>query len=231
MPKLTCVHCRSELPAKSKTKDHVFPRSWFPDSTPNNVNRWTVPSCRECNKSLGTKEKELFIRMALCADPRKAAAAGLSIKALRALGIGVSALDAEEERHRKKLKDRLLRDIRPHQAGDATLPGFGLHEGFPGVEQQLVFMPANLLNDVARKIVRGCEYVMGEKRIVEPPYEISLFAIEAANRPEEFAGFKTNQIGPGFRVARVAAREDPKSTIYEIVVWETWTFYASVLTP
>jgi hypothetical protein len=66
--------------------DHVFPRSWYPDSTPAKVQRWTAPSCGKCNRDSGTKETELFVRMAFCVDPRKPGADGLAKQALRAVG-------------------------------------------------------------------------------------------------------------------------------------------------
>jgi hypothetical protein len=172
--------------------------------------------------------------MGLCADPRKAAATGLSARVLRALGIGVDGLDSKEERHRRLLKERLLREIRPHEVGDVTLPGFGLHSDFPGAQQRLIYFSADLLNDVARKIIRGCEYIMGEKRIVEPPYEIDLFMVQPGDIPhviQILEPMKKTHIGPGFRVTRIVAIEDPKSALYEIVVWDTWTFYSSIVTP
>src|SRR6516164_1177736 len=75
-----CIHCRAKL--VSGTKDHVFPDSWYPDSTPKSVQRWTVPSCARCNRESGEFENEAFIRLALCVDPRKEAAKGLAKRAL-----------------------------------------------------------------------------------------------------------------------------------------------------
>jgi hypothetical protein len=86
---MRCVHCRKAI--KKKTKDHVFPRSWYPKTTPANVQRWTVPSCADCNGKFGELEKELFIKAAMCVGPVKAEAAGLSRKAVESLGVGVLA--------------------------------------------------------------------------------------------------------------------------------------------
>src|SRR5712664_2404712 len=87
---MKCVHCFIEL--NEKTKDHVFPTSWYPDTTPTQVQRWTVPSCARCNGTLGRIERELFVRLALGTDPTKAEASGMSKTALRSLGIGVGDL-------------------------------------------------------------------------------------------------------------------------------------------
>jgi 5-methylcytosine-specific restriction endonuclease McrA len=75
MKTVQCVHCLK--PLEKKTKDHVFPSSWYPETTPANIQRWTVPSCAECNGKFGEMEKELFIRAVICVGPVKGEAAGL----------------------------------------------------------------------------------------------------------------------------------------------------------
>src|SRR5437868_14538801 len=96
-----CIHCRKVM--AEKTKDHVFPSSWYPDSTPANVQRWTVPSCARCNKDFGAMEEILLVRFGLCVDPRKQAALGIDKKVKRAFGIGVAGLSDSEKRIRKAL--------------------------------------------------------------------------------------------------------------------------------
>jgi AbiV family abortive infection protein len=86
MKTVRSVHCLK--PLEKKTKDHVFPSSWYPETTPPNVQRWTVPSCAECNGKFGEMEKELFIRAAICVGPIKGEAAGLSQKAVESMGGG-----------------------------------------------------------------------------------------------------------------------------------------------
>jgi 5-methylcytosine-specific restriction endonuclease McrA len=90
MPLLTvarCVHCLTLT--DDLTADHVFPNSWYPDATADTVQRWTVPSCGDCNRKLGELERDLVIRMALCVDPKSQSASGLAAKALRSLGLDV----------------------------------------------------------------------------------------------------------------------------------------------
>ena len=73
-------------------------RSWYPETAQQRSQRWTVPSCGTCNNKLGAMEKEVFNRLALCVDPRKAEAAGLSAKAIRSMGIGVEGLNLTRPR-------------------------------------------------------------------------------------------------------------------------------------
>ena len=54
-----CIHCRETL--VEATKDHVFPSSWYPDTTPDEVQRWTAPSCQRCNVESGRLEEDLLV--------------------------------------------------------------------------------------------------------------------------------------------------------------------------
>jgi 5-methylcytosine-specific restriction endonuclease McrA len=112
-PVIRCVHCLRETDAT--TKDHVFPSSWYPDSTPETVQRWTVPSCTDCNTFLGKLETDLLVRLALCLEPASASAAGISSKALRSLGLDVDDLNAA--------------DNATHQACTMSLPGGATRDG------------------------------------------------------------------------------------------------------
>jgi len=173
MTPIRCVHCGQNL--ERKTKDHVFPKSWYPDNTPSTVQRWTVPSCPECNGKSGELEKELFIRLALCVGPVKAEAAGLSRKAVGSLGVGVPGIAPEERKHREALKSKILAEVQPYMSGTECFPGLGPHPGFPEHEQVQVPIPEKLMREVAKKIVRGCEYVLGQRRIVDYPYHLEVY--------------------------------------------------------
>ena len=128
-----CVHCGQ--PLAKETADHVFPKSWYPDTTAPEVQRWTVPSCGNCNNKLGAIESKVFSRLALCVDPRKAEAAGLSAKVMCSLGIGVNGLNAQEAEHRRAQKLKIMEAIEPYRPGISILPGFGPHPGFGDIEQ------------------------------------------------------------------------------------------------
>src|SRR5262245_28735672 len=88
-----CVHCCGI----ATTKDHVFPDSWYPESTPKTVQRWTVPSCKPCNRDLCKTEREVFVRLGLCVNPEKLAATGISKRVIRSMGIGAKDIDEDEK--------------------------------------------------------------------------------------------------------------------------------------
>ena len=58
-----CVHCLKDPVVL--TSDHMFPRAWYPDATPENLEKWQIPSCVECNHRYSKIEGDLLNRVAL----------------------------------------------------------------------------------------------------------------------------------------------------------------------
>jgi hypothetical protein len=229
-----CVHCGKTH--EKLTKDHVFPDSWYPQSTPGTVQRWTVPSCLPCNRDLGLVEKEVFVRLGLCVNPKKVAATGISKRVILSLGIGAEGLDDDEKRIRAALKREVLRSAKRFVEEDRPhiLPGIGPHPEAPPEQQIQIDIPSDKLYQVAQKIVRGCEYWFSNGRIVDPPYAIDIYFAHQADVPDVvrmFSAFDAFHLGPGFRVRRGAAHDEPLTAIYEVVIWKSLTFYATILAP
>lgn len=228
-----CIHCREELTAV--TKDHVFPSCWYPDSTPSQVQRWTAPSCQKCNEYFGELEKDLLVYLACCVDPAKTAAQGLYERVRRTLGIGVEELSDEERQHREARRRKLLNEAQPYSAEiePHILPGLGPHPEAPANSQMQVRIKAESIHEVVRKFVRGCEYWLAGGRVVEAPYEINIFfpaaTPEDVDRLMASFAFGPVHLGPGLRIRRGAAHDEPLSVIYELVIWDTLIVYASIL--
>ena len=229
-----CIHCRVSL--CEQTEDHVFPKAWYPDSTPQTVNRWTAPSCRRCNKESGEREQELLLYMGLCVDPRKLEAAGIAERVKRSFGIGVKGLSPKETRIREARKNRVLASLKPFSENqqEHIIPGLGPHHGFPLKQQIALEIPSEAVYEVSKKIVRGCEFWLANGRIIDEPYDLSVYLApqeEIADVLRMFQPFGPIHRGPGFRIRRAATREDPLSALYEIWIWDTWTIYCSILFP
>jgi hypothetical protein len=217
-----CVHCLKFT--DDMTEDHVFPCSWYPESTPATVQRWTVPSCQPCNKNLGVMEADLLVRLALCLDPNSEGAKGLSQKALRSLGIGAGGLAPEEREHRENLRRKLKAELIPVTAGE-QLPG-----AIPGVDRKptgyRVPIPWAGLSIIAEKIARGCEYKLKGKKFVEPPYAVRTLVSEPDLVAPEFQSHgKFIDFGPGCQVIRIFAAEDQNVVKYRILIWEALCMY------
>jgi hypothetical protein len=220
-----------------ETADHVFPGSWYPDTTSETVQRWTAPSCTKCNGEFGEKEKQILIRVALCINPTKPEALGMVKRAYRTLGIGVTDVDADEMKIRKALKDEVFKDAQIYSGNpkDNIVPGLGPHPEVPHDQQYEIGIPADDLINVVKKIVRGFEYWLGNGRIIEPPLEIEVFTLHEEDIPPAFTALlgstEKAELGPGVRVRRGAAGDGSGAVLYEIVIWDTMKFLCSILPP
>jgi hypothetical protein len=230
-----CIHCREVL--VESTKDHVFPASWYPNSTPPNVQRWTIPSCKRCNGQFGELERELFIRLALCINPLKPAASGLVERALRSLGIRARGLTEEERLYREALKAKILRELKPYTSDiqKHVLPGMGPHPEGPAEQQFQISISGEDLHAVLRKIVRGCEYWFLNGRIIEPPWEISIHFVQSADVPDSvrkiIAPFGPVYLGPGIQIQRAGSQDGSNAAFYRIVFWDSLFYFSAILPP
>jgi hypothetical protein len=193
------------------------------------VQRWTVPSCIPCNRELGQLERDLFIRLALCINPKSDAAFGLASKALRSLGLDVDGLPESEKAHRDNLRAKFRSELMPYAdlAGmPGQIPGLGPHTNQPA--SWAVAIPWAGLSILIEKIARGCEYKLKE-RFVESPYGIRTFVCDSDAVSEPYASFaKSYDFGPGCNVRRVFATEDPNAVLYWISIWGTLYFNARI---
>ncbi len=203
-------------------------------STPSEVQRWTAPSCGRCNHDFGEMEKELFVRLAFRVDPQNVGASGLSKKAIRSFGIGASGLSEKERRHRVALRDKIRDEVRPYSSDDQAMcfQAWGRTQRFRQSYSSRYRFP--------RTCCTWCQKRSCEGASTGSPTDESLSAYEidvafARELPQDvlqsFAPFGPVYLGPGFRIRRAGAIDDPGVAMYEIVVWASWTICAGVLPP
>ncbi len=223
-----CVQCLNYF--NKITKDHVFPSSWYPITTPTNIQRWTVPTCKNCNGKFGKLEHEALIILGLCIDPEKLEAAGLAEKALVSLGLNVE-LDPEEKQHRVNKAKRILSRIQPYSPSVKPFPGLGPHQGYPKEDQWMIKGYERDLFAIGEKILRGIEYKLG-KRFIERQAKLTVYFpnledLDPVN--DLFRQIGSNILGPGFIVQRGAAIDNEFTVIYKIIMLGSITMYGSLL--
>jgi hypothetical protein len=226
-----CVHClryEDEL-----SWDHVFPISWYPDTTPANEEKWKIPSCVPCNAAYGRLEQDFLLRVGLCLDPDDPASQSIVETAMRA--VRPSAATSDRDRKARAAKQQsILAEIM--QGADipreATYPGMGEKWSRPLEEQVAVPIPVEYVQRMTEKIARGLFYIQDGK-LVEPPFQIEHFAVhEDSARPvrdviNRFG--KTYARPPGLIVRRAVVPSDGTSSLFEITFWGQFKAYASVL--
>ncbi|EKS35986.1 HNH endonuclease [Afipia clevelandensis] len=224
-----CVHCLKDH--VELTSDHMFPKSWYPDATPDNLEKWQFPCCLECNQQYSKIESDLLNRFALALDAKHPASQGLIETALRAMdpNAGRDEKDAAARtlRCRKILGDMFKGEEIPE---DQILSGLGERWGRAKGEQLAVQIPRSGVDKMTEKIVRGLVY-REDGRFIETPYEVSTYVDGAeadfAREMIQKAG-KEYKREPGLEIRRATVDSDPRTAIYEITFWKQFKTYATV---
>jgi len=224
-----CVHCLGYF--VKITEDHVLPRSWYPESTPKDVGKWTIPACESCNKEYGQIEGDLLIRLGLCLDPSDKAAAGIPQRVLRAISERHGS-GARDKRCRKSRYKKLMRE----SLSGGDIPDKGIYPNFGASAKDkspLGFLiPASSVQKLGEKIVRGITYI-AESKYIEKPFRIAIYVVEdnaVAAVLEDIKHYSREySVGPGIKVLRAIGEDS--SALFYISIWGKFNMYASVMKP
>lgn len=227
-----CVHCLIAVDGEGEA-DHWFPRSWYPSTTPADLEKWSFPSCPKCNRELGAIEDRLRHRLLLGVDPQTAGARGLVDSALRSLdpGRGKGERDRRARAARRAALERHLTPARQLPL-ESVLPGFGPHADQPLDEQVGTVVAADDLHRFVHKLVKGLTYLqlgcyLDEAHVID----VRLYRPGDAKRltdPLDSHGQAVDR-GPGIRARFVRGSRDPLCAAYEFTIWDKLTVYALVL--
>jgi len=224
-----CTYCLESF--DRLTWDHVLPVSWYPDSTPDDTEKWKVPACRECNENLGRIEEDLLLRLGLCLEPDSISSLGISHKALRAVSPHYAKNERDRrirERKRKKLLGEVVHFEEAPEEG--LLPHFGPLPWLKYDGYHAVLIPQENLKSYTEKLVRGMALILDE-RLLDDEYEIDLHIIREDDDRKALELFEGRSSlyhrGLGFIVRRMV-REDEKAWMYAFEIWGRLKFYAVV---
>jgi hypothetical protein len=223
-----CVHCLKE--GVERNWDHVFPRSWYPNTTAADMEKWQIPSCIACNDRYGKLERDLIGRLGLALDARNAASAGLADKALRAINPEAATSEGDAAARAARAKKILRETYKGEELkGKDVVPG--LDERWDrSLEEQLgIRIPEESLPAITEKIIRGITF-REDDAFIEPDQKIEFFLVKDKDVKDvkemlDRAG-KEFKREPGLvvRRARSAAGD-----LYEITFWDQFKTYATVV--
>ena len=226
-----CVHCGIEV--SQRTWDHVFPRGWYPEDSPKDVEKWKIPACRQCNASYGLIEEELGIIIPLCLGPDAPNAKGMYEKALRALDPS-QGRNFKDRLRREKKRQRILQEMIKGNAipDEGAYPGLEERWGRPKQDQAALRVDAEYLRRVVEKIIKGITYIE-DNRYLDARTEIEhhVVAGEGAEPIEQVLARYgiTHSREPGIEVMRAVTPDDGISSLYKITIWGQFVMYASVI--
>ena len=225
-----CVHCCNH--SDKRNWDHVFPESWYPTNTPQNLEKWKIPTCLNCNKEYGVIEQELLIRLALCLDPNSSNNKGIIERAMRSID-PTKAKRQGDRRARQAKREQVRREMMVGRdiPGEGIYPGLGERWYRPVEHRAAITVRADHVRKLCEKIVRGIVY-LEDGLYIEHPFDIEFFALTDSGA-ESFVEI-LNKIGqvlsrePGIIVRRAVAHEDGTSSIWEITIFGQFVMYATV---
>jgi len=225
------VHCLKD--SVERTWDHMFPKAWYPDTTPENLEKWQIPSCLECNQRLGKLESDLIGRIALTLDANNPASKGLAEKALRTIN-PAQARDEGDAAAREARAKKILGDMFKGEQIKAknVVPGLGERWGRPVSEQLAIKIPDESFPAITEKIVRGLVFREDGGVFIEPPQEIECHLATEEGLDdvktllaEHGKEFKRE---PGLVIRRASLDGGDLS---EITFWDQFKTYATVWKP
>lgn len=222
-----CVHCLQHV--EVLTDDHLFPRSWYPTTTPNNLEKWKFPACRPCNREHGKLEEELRLLLAACVDPKADAAAGIWARALDSLN-PEKARDPVDALKRKSARRRFLKRVREADPSMArsTLPE--IYSDRPKGNLVLV-VPAKETRRFIEKLIRGTVYLT-EGRYIEQDQEVTVSLLRPEDGDpivklvEQFG--ELHERGPGIRIRKAVAQDAKTNSLFIFDIWDQFRFHGSV---
>ena len=223
-----CVHCVAA--DDHLTWDHVFPESWYPKTTPPNLEKWKIPACLKCNHEYGLLEDDLLTTFALCLDPDHPDTADVVARGLRAIDPDVGR-NGKDRKKRAQRRIRILKMMEPASVLDhAIVPNFGRND-VPEGETGALRVKAHHLRRFSEKIVRGLSY-LEDGIFIEPPHHIHFYLLRDADAEQLVATAsrfgKTLAREPGIEVVRAVTPDDGVSSLYAITVWNRLKMYSVV---
>lgn len=231
-----CVICLKDfndsIKDDSKTEEHVFPKSWYPESTPNDLEKWKVPSCRKCNSEYSRYEQSLLIRLGLGLFKEDEKCSGIIEKARRSINPAYAKNERDRQK-RLKCREKIKRDliILDKIPSEGILPNFGSDERNKYKKYPILLIKAGHLKKFAIKIVRGMTFLF-DGFLIEDDYEIGHYFEKEEDRSSVIKMINkfgiTEYRGPGIVVGRAVAHNDPKSSLYRIDVWGKLKICATV---
>jgi len=216
-----CIYCLKSY--DDLTSDHVFPRSWYSDTTPPDMEKWQAPACKECNAEMGKIENRLLIQIGLCVPPFERASLGIAQKATRSLKPEHGRNKRDVEVRRKLRQTVLEKAVDPTKMPlSAIIPQFGFHQGVDPGQELGVLVSKSDLEAIGKKLIRGTTWVI-DKTYIDAKHTIHIiFPRFPTVGPffEDLKRFGTlYSLGPGLNIIRAAADEDCQSGIYLIEIW------------
>ena len=173
--------------------------------------------------------------MGLCMSSGNPKSSGIAQIALNSLDPS-RARDERDRTARMKLRKRILGDIITirDSISSGFLPNFGPQDGVDyGDHYRMIKIPADLLEELGQKFVRGLTYKLENARFITQMQSIEIYFAEDqkvkwVSNLIKNAGTKVCR-GEGIEIERAVGDLERVGALYRITIWGRWTIYAAIL--
>lgn len=226
-----CVYCLNY--SEEITDDHILPKSWYPKTSSGNLEKWKVPSCRNCNSKLGKVEENIRNKLGLCLDPNDKKSYGIPDTVLRALDPN-QGRNERDKKIRQKKRELIKSEIQTPdlQSLKNVLPNFGKISGIKYDELKVIYISPNDLQILTEKIIKGMTYLI-TKKYIDDSFCIEMY-ICGNNKSADVLNFinrygQTYNRGQVFIFKRAIVKDEDFVGLYYFEIWGKLKIYASVI--
>lgn len=225
-----CIYCLQE--SDNITTDHVFPRSWYPDTTPENMEKPQAPCCLQCNQHFSKIEQNLLERLAFGLEPGEACSLGIPERAINALN-PKRAKSKRDREVRNNKRRKLMEEFKPAHTvfKKHIMPGLDHQYGYPMESLSALPFSVENLKALGEKFIRGIYFVL-KQRYIPTNYRIEIcfakkeHSDELENLLKQYGA--QYHSGPGLLIGIAMVPKDDMSGLYKITIWGKMFFYAFV---
>ena len=214
-----CIYCRT---ATATEDEHVFPDSWYPDTTPANVTRLKVPSCGRCNDEWEKVERALGQELVMSVTRGTPGVAGVAERLTR-------SWQPQRAKNEKDRRHRTARLLKVERTMTWAPPTPGKPQVIVRTQAGLYFRasPARRLDPslrrrIAEKFIRGLHYA----ETGAPLGDVTVHAEMLINKPvpTEWRGVEVilgsvapnDSLGPGFSYKSFHGAD---GSLWAFVIW------------
>ncbi|GEM_PF-5392432 len=227
-----CTVCRKEIDVtdteNGETREHVIPFSWYPDSTPTNVQRWTVPSHKKCNASYSLDEQYVFEKLATTVPPDLNAAKGIWDRVYRGLN-PAAGKNEKSSNARRRARTRILNSFVPTDEITSEM----IRHGFKSITNdspapELLLLDAERLGRVITKITDCAYYYLtGSPPTGVYDYRFNIVGLEQFAHAWTERGEHLNwaRLGPGVAIGNAITSDTTGSgALIQVLLWDSIMF-------
>jgi hypothetical protein len=158
--KRTCAYCGRETVPE---KEHVFPESWYPSTTPENLDKVHVPSCHACNRRWRETEEHFAFDVWLGLSPEYEEVKGVVDSFIRSFSIarGQNAPDARKRMKKALALQRTMLWVDPRPGAPRRV--VRLESGVFAPRSPARRLQPKVRSGMAEKFIRGLHYAETEQ--------------------------------------------------------------------